>query len=128
MRKLPIFLLLLLGCGSGSRTEATPSRPPKEPDLENPVVFNLDLSTPLPLLTVLATREETAILRARYKSFFAQMGPADKRGPLTLRSDAKGSLPIPWNFYLRNFASPYPVRLMGVLPDGTKEVIHEETF
>jgi hypothetical protein len=128
MRRFPIWLLFALGCGSGSRTDSGAPHPPKEPGLENPVVFNLDMSTPMPLLTVLATPEEAAIMRARYKSFFAQMGPPDKRGSLTIRFDAKGTLPIPWNFYLRNFVSPYPVRLMGVLPDGTKEVIHEETF
>ena len=126
MRRLSICLAVALGCGSGSSKEEP--RPPKEPTLEHPVVFNLDLSTPLPLLTVLATHEEAAIMRARYASFYAEMSRGDRGRPLILRFDKKGTLPIPWNFYLRNFTPPYPVRLMGVMPDGTKEVIHEETF
>jgi hypothetical protein len=123
-------LLLLggLGCGSGSKTDAAHSHPPAEPSPENPVVFNLDLSTPLPLLTILATHEEAARLRAKYSSFFAEMGLPEKGYTLALRFDKKGSLPIPWNFYLRKFAPPYPVRLKGILPDGTKEVVHEETY
>jgi hypothetical protein len=117
--------LILLGCSS---TEEKPARPRADPTPENPMVFNLDMSTPMPLVSVLATREAVVRLRGVYSSFFVEMGSAAKGGMLSLRFDKKGSLGIPWNFYLRNFSSPYPVRLMGVLPDGKKEVVHEETF
>ena len=127
-RVVPLFLMILVGCGSGSGRDGGPAHPPVEPSPENPVVFNLDMSTPLPLVSLLATPEEGVRLRARYSSFFVEMGPPGKGGPLSLRFDRKGSLGTPWNFYLRNFSSPYPVRLMGILPDGKKEVIHEETY
>ena len=125
---MPFVFLMIAGCGSGSRKEDDHVRPPATPTAENPVVFNLDMSTPLPLVSLLATPEEGARLRARYSSFFVQMGAPGPSSPLSLRFDKKGSLGVPWNFYLRNFSSPYPVRLMGVLPDGKKEVIHEETY
>ena len=67
-------------------------------------------------------------LRARYASFVIEMGPPVKGSFLSLRFDKKGGLGNPWNFYLRNYAPPYPVRLVGILPDGMKELVHEETF
>ena len=127
-RLLSLALLVVLGCSSESPRDRKPPHPRMDPTLENPVVFNVDFSTPMPLVSLLVTPEEAVIMRARYSSFFIEMGPAGKTGTLTLRFDKKGSLGTPWNFYLRNFASPYPVRLMGVLPDGKKEVIHEETY
>jgi hypothetical protein len=126
---IPSLLLLVAGCGSGSEKDAAASRPPELPSLEHPVVFNLDMSTPLPLLTVLTSREEIARLREKYSSFLAEMGPPQRGGfILSLRYDKKGSLVSPWNFYLSHFARPYPVRRLGILPDGKKEVIHEETY
>ena len=123
-----LALLMIAGCGSDPRADVGRAHPPSTPTPENPIVFNVDMSTPLPLVSLLATPEEGSRLRARYSSFFVQIRPPGPAGPLSLRFDKKGSLGNPWNFYLRNFASPYPVRLMGVLPDGTKELIHEDTF
>jgi len=123
---LPLVFLAITGCGSESRKDHP--HPPASPTAENPIVFNLDMSTPLPLVSVLATPEEAARLRTLYSSFLVQMAPPRLSSPLSLRFDNKGSLGIPWNFYLRNFASPYPVRLIGVLPDGKREVIHEEIY
>lgn len=91
-------------------------------------MFNLDMSTPLPLLSLRAAPEEVARLRARYSSFLVQMAPPRPSAPLTLQFDKKGSLGTPWNFYLRSFASPYQVRLIGVLGDGKREVIYEESY
>jgi hypothetical protein len=125
---LPCLLVLAAGCSSGSPTDASHQRKPEKPGPENPVVFNLDLSTPLPLLTILATHEEVVRLRERYSSFVAEMGPPRNGVSLSLRYDKKGSLGIPWNFYLPHYAPPYPVRLIGILPDGKKEVLHEETY
>jgi hypothetical protein len=121
---LSFAILVAAGCSSGTRTEGKFG----EVTAETPLVFNLDMSTPLPLVTLLASHEEAVRLRAQYSSFVMEMGPAGKAGPLSLRFDNKGSLGIPWNFYLRKFASPYSVRLMGILRDGKKQVIHEETF
>lgn len=134
MRRFPIHLLgsllsmIVMGCSAGSETDGKKTRPRAEPGPENPVVFNVDYSRPLPLLTILATPAEGARLRAMYASFYTEMGPPRKGVTLSLRFDKKGSLGIPWNFYLPHFAPPYPVRLMGILPDGTKEVIHQESF
>jgi hypothetical protein len=125
-RLLPIvipFLLAAAGCGSGSRTEGKHA----EVTADTPVVFNLDMSTPLPLVSLLVSEEEGRRLRERYSSFLIEMLPPGK-GALSLRFDKKGSLGNPWNFYLRNFSSPYRVRLVGTLPDGNKQTIHEETF
>jgi hypothetical protein len=96
--------------------------------VEHPIVFNLDMSPPLPLVSLLITPEEAARLRTLYSSFLVQMAPPRVSSPLSLRYDNKGSLGNPWNFYLRNFASPYPVRLIGVAADGKREVIQEEVF
>jgi hypothetical protein len=126
-RLFPILMLLPLaatGCGSGSRTEGKHT----EVSAETPVVFNLDMSTPLPLVSVLMSEEERGRLRQRYSSFLIEMLPPGKAGSLSLRFDKKGSLGNPWNFYLRDFSSPYRVRLVGTLPDGNKQIIHEETF
>lgn len=131
MRIHPGFLSLLLGitgCGSGSPADEDGVRRPQKPGPEHPVVFNLDRSTPLPLLTLLVSEEEAARLRARYASFLSEMGPPRKGVTLSLRFDKKGSLGSPWNFYLPHFASPYPVRLIGILSDGSRELIHEERF
>ncbi len=119
-----VLLLVLAGCGSSTRTEGKHT----EATVEAPVVFNLDMSTPLPLVSLVVTPEEATRLRKRYSSFLVEAGPTGKPGTFSLRFDKKGSLGNPWNFYLRKFASPYPVRLLGILPDGTKEVLHEETF
>jgi hypothetical protein len=130
MKRL-LFLALLLGspgCSSEAKKDRAASHPQVEPSADHPMVCNIDFSTPLPLVSLSATPEEAARLRARYSSFLIEMGTAEKRGVLALRYDKKGSLGNPWNFYLRNFVSPYPVRLKGILPDGQKEVIHEETF
>jgi len=127
-RHVALALLIIAGCGSDPRADSGRAHPPSTPTPENPIVFNVDMSTPLPLVTLLATPEEGSRLRNRYSSFFVQMGPPGPASPLSLRFDKKGSLGNPWNFYLRNFSSPYPVRLMGILPDGKKELIHEETF
>jgi len=127
-RHLPLVFLVIAGCGSQSPSDGNRSRPPSTPTPENPIVFNLDMSNPLPLVTLLATPEEAARLRTLYSSFLVQMAPPSISRPLSLRFDNKGSLGIPWNFYLRNFASPYAVRLIGVLADGKREVIHEETY
>lgn len=121
---LPFLLLVITACGSSTRTEGKHA----EASAETPVVFNLDMSTPLPLVSLLVIQEEAVRLRGQYSSFFIEMGPAGKAGTLSLRFDKKGSLGNPWNFYLRNFSSPYHVRLVGTLPDGNKQTIHEETF
>jgi hypothetical protein len=118
-----LFALVAAGCGSASRTEGKHT----EVTAETPVVFNLDMSTPLPLVSLLVGEEEGRRLRERYSSFLIEMLPPGK-GALSLRFDKKGSLGNPWNFYLRNFSSPYRVRLVGILPDGNKQTIHEETF
>jgi hypothetical protein len=123
---MPLFFLVIAGCGSPSRTNA--NHPPEAPSSEHPVVFNLDMSTPLPLVSLLITSQEAARLRTLYSSFLVQMAPPRLSSPLSLRFDNKGSLGSPWNFYLRNFASPYPVRLIGVVADGKREVIHEEVY
>jgi hypothetical protein len=125
---VPFVLPIVLGCGSGSPKDLKEPHPHVDPGPENPVVFNLDLSTPLPLVSLSATPEEAARLRTLYLSFLIEMGSPQKGGVLSLRFDKKGSLGNPWNFYLRNFSPPYPVRLLGVLLDGKKEVIHEETY
>jgi len=125
-RLLPLMFLAVVGCGSNSRTDAP--HPPMTPTPENPIVFNLDMSPPLPLVSLRITPEEAARLRTVYASFLVQMAPPRSSSPLSLRFDNKGSLGNPWNFYLRNFASPYPVRLIGVLADGKRDVIHEETY
>src|SRR5438128_635572 len=98
IRVAPLFLMIIVGCGSSSGRGGSSAHPPMEPSPENPVVFNLDMSTPLPLVSLLATPEEAARLRARYSSFFVEMGPSGKGGTLSLRFDRKGSLGIPWNF------------------------------
>jgi hypothetical protein len=121
---LLLILLVALGCGSSQRTEGKHG----EVTAETPVVFNLDMSPPLPLVSLLVGEDEGVRLRRQYSAFFIEMEPPGKGGKLALRFDKKGSLGTPWNFYLRNFSSPYTVRLMGILPDGKKEVIHEETF
>jgi hypothetical protein len=129
--KLLLFLSLLLvslGCGSGSKKDVNGAHPHVEPSPDHPMVCNLDLSTPLPLVSLSATPEEVNRLRARYASFVIEMGPPVKGGVFSLRFDKKGGLGNPWNFYLRNYAPPYPVRLIGILPDGVKEVVHEELF
>ena len=118
-----LFTLVAAGCGSASRTEGKHT----EVTAETPVVFNLDMSTPLPLVSLLISEEEGKRLKERYSSFLIEMLPPGKAA-LSLRFDKKGSLGNPWNFYLRNFASPYRVRLVGTLPDGIKQTIHEETF
>lgn len=125
---MPFILPFLTGCSSGSPRDLKEPHPHVDPGPENPVVFNLDLSTPLPLLSLSVTPTEAARLRTLYASFLVEMGTPQKGGVLSLRFDKKGSLGNPWNFYLRNFSPPYPVRLLGVLPDGKKEVIHEETY
>jgi hypothetical protein len=125
-RLLPLVFLGIVGCGSESPSDHP--HPTATPTPEIPVVFNLDRTTPLPLVSVLATSEEAARLRTLYASFLVQMAPPRLSTPLSLRFDSKGSLGIPWNFYLRNFASPYPVRLIGVLANGKREIIHEETY
>ena len=121
---LVLLLLIAAGCSSSPRTEGKHA----EVTAESPVVFNLDMSTPLPLVSLLLAEDEGVRLRAQYSTFFIEMEPPGKAGKLALRFDKKGSLGTPWNFYLRNFSSPYTVRLMGILPDGKKQVIHEETF
>jgi len=125
-RLFPIVMLSALvaaGCGSGTRTEGKHA----EVSAETPVVFNLDMSTPLPLVSLLVSEEEGKRLKERYSSFLIEMLPPGKMA-LSLRFDKKGSLGNPWNFYLRNFSSPYRVRLVGTLPDGSKQTILEETF
>jgi hypothetical protein len=121
---LMLFPLVAPGCGSARRTEGKHA----EVTAETPVVFNLDMSTPLPLVSLLMSEEEGKRLRERYSSFLIEMLPPGNAGTLPLRFDKKGSLGTPWNFYLRNFSSPYRVRLVGTLPDGNKQTIHEETF
>ena len=126
---IPTLLLVLgVGCGSTSTTASSGDSPPKVPDATHQVIFSLDMSTPLPLLTIKATGEEVARLKSTYASFLAEVGPPVNGVPISMRADKKGSLEIPWRIYLRKFAPPYPVRLMGVLADGTREVIHEEIF
>jgi len=130
MKRL-LFLALLLGipgCSSEAKKDATASHPRVEPSADHPMVCNIDFSTPLPLVSLSATPEEAARLRARYSSFLVEMGTHEKGGTLALRYDKKGSLGNPWNFYLRNYAPPYPVRVIGILPGGVKEVVHEELF
>jgi hypothetical protein len=119
-----LFALVVAGCGSASRTEGKHA----EVTAETPVVFNLDMSTPLPLVSLLVSEEEGKRLKERYSSFLIEMLPPGKATALSLRFDKKGSLGNPWNFYLRTFSSPYRVRLVGTLPDGSKQTIHEETF
>jgi hypothetical protein len=128
LRLSPLLLGIALGCNADSPRDIQEPHPHREPSPEHPIVCNLDLSNPLPLVSLSATPEEAARLRARYASFAVEMGRPEKGGIPTLRFDRKGSLGNPWNFYLRNYSAPYPVRLVGFLPDGTKEVLHEETY
>ncbi len=120
---IPCLLAGIAGCGDGEG-----ARRPEQPGPEQPVVFTLDRSTPLPLLSVRVVEEEAARLRARYASFLCEMGPPRNGVTLSLRYDRKGSLGSPWNFYLPHYAPPYPVRLIGILPDGSRELIREERF
>ena len=128
MKTLVPAILLTMSLGCGSSPTATGDAAPKVPGPATPVIFSLDMSTPLPLLTIKATGEEVARLKSAYASFLAEVGPPVNGVPISMRADKKGSLEIPWRIYLRKFAPPYPVRLMGVLADGTREVIHEEIF
>lgn len=125
---VPCLLAAVLGCSSGTAADGDGSPRPEKASPEHPLIFKLDRSTPLPLLSILATEEEAARLRARYASFLSEMGPPRNGVTLSLRFDKKGSLGIPWNFYLPRYAPPYPVRLVGILPDGSREVIREERF
>lgn len=121
----PILLLAGLGCGSGAPAGSGEPAPLNRPSTAHPVTFSLDRTTALPLLTILMTPEEVARVKAVYAAFAVECGPPVNGVPLTMRGP-KGSLEIPWRIYLRNFAAPYPVRLIGTTLGSKREVIYEE--
>ena len=84
-RLVPLVVLGILGFGSESGTDRP--HPAATPTPEYPVVFTLDRSTPLPLVSVLATAEEVARLRTLYVSFLVPMAPPRLSGPLSFRFD-----------------------------------------
>lgn len=118
MKKLRMLAILLAaGCGAPARTPA----PVGSPD----VLFSVDFATPLPLLTIKAGPEETARLKATYKDFRVETGKPVNGVTLAV-PPPQGGFALPWSVYLRNFSAPYPVRLVGIRPDGAREVIREE--
>lgn len=123
MNRLCVLVLLFAGCGS-----PPPKRqPPKEPNPSYPVLFKIDASN-APMMEIQSTVAELLRLRGLYASFFVEMGDPEKGVVQTFRRDVKGSLDLPWRFYLPPAKSPFVVRLVGVLANGTREVIHEETY
>lgn len=122
---IAFLALTALGCGSSSSTGLDQPAQVNRPSVANPVTFSLDRTTPLPLLTILTTPEEYTRLKNVYASFAVEVGPPVNGVPLTMRN-AKGALEIPWRIYLRNFAAPYPVRLIGMTLGSKREVIYEE--
>jgi hypothetical protein len=117
------LLLAVPGCSSPPPKKHAPS----EPNASYPVLFKIEASN-APMMEIQATVAELLRLRERYASFFIEMGDLEK-GPLqTFRHDRNGSLELPWRFYLPPAKSRFVVRLVGVLANGTHEVIHEETY
>jgi hypothetical protein len=119
-----VLLLALPGCSSPPPKKHAPP----EPNPNYPVLFKIDRSNPPPMMEILATAAEILRLRGLYASFYLEMGNLEKGPMQSFQHDRKGSLELPWRFYLPPIKTPYVVRLMGVLPNGTREVIHEETY
>jgi hypothetical protein len=125
MKRLCVLALLLSipGCSSPPPKKQHPT----EPNPSYPILFKIDASN-APMMEIQSTVAELLRLRGLYASFFVEMGDPEK-GPLqTFRHDLKGSLELPWRFYLPPAKSPFVVRLVGVLANGTREVLHEETY
>jgi hypothetical protein len=117
---LRVAAILLLGTAACAPT--SPTAP------STPLTFELDLREKVPLLTIKSTPEGLQKLKARYTSFKVTLGQPVDNVQFSVQQGYDGSLSLPWTIPLRNFSSPFPVRVIGTLPDGKEEVIHQDTF
>lgn len=111
-------LLLALGLGACAASSG-PSRP---------LSFHLDLRETPATLTISSTPEQLAKLKARYASFKVALGLPVDNVQFSVQQRNDGSLDLPWAIPLRNFSSPFPVRVIGTLPGGKEEIIHQDSF
>lgn len=109
--------LVLAGC-------STSSTPPLKSSAQRPIALHLDLRADPPVLTLSATPDDLAQLRARYVSFTLVLGPASN----AVQQGFDGALKLPWTMPLRDFKRPYPVRVIGRTQEGTEQVIVEDKF
>lgn len=119
MRTVFLAALLVLGTACAPTSPTAPG---------TPLTFELDLREKVPLLTINSTPEGLQKLKARYTSFKVTLGQPVDNVQFSAQQGYDGSLPPPWTIPLRNFSSPFPVRVIGTLPDGKEEIVHQDTF
>jgi hypothetical protein len=123
-----LFVAALAACGPSGAPPRSREADPVDREPARPLSLHLDLTRTPPVLTISATDEQLKRLRARYSSFHVELGKPVENIQRSITQGYDGSLDLPWPITLRDFSQPYPVRVVGTLPDRRHEVIIETVF
>lgn len=114
------FLATLVSCDAATRQ--------KQSSAVQLFSLALDRSSDPPTLTISCTEDHLDELKSRYTSFSIELGQLTNDVQRAVTQGYDGSLKVPWTIQLKDFKSPYPVRVIGTTKNGTQEIVVERTY